>query len=132
MPRTGTGTRTLLQAAGLSLVFGSFLGDFVGGGAVVFADRIAVEIRLFAPQGGCRRRLCGPDHAGAECRSPRARNFPGAGRQISARGSIFLGHPATPDRVARINAIAPPQSGGARLLDAAEWKALKRICAGYR
>ena len=26
-----------IQAAGLSLVFGSFLGDFVGGGAVVFA-----------------------------------------------------------------------------------------------
>ena len=47
-------------------------------------------------------------------------------------GSIFLDHPATPDRVARINAIAPPQSGGATLLDAAEWKALKRICAGYR
>ena len=50
----------------------------------------------------------------------------------SSRGSIFLDHPATPDRVARINAIAPPQSGGATLLDAAEWKALKRICAGYR
>jgi hypothetical protein len=49
-----------------------------------------------------------------------------------SRGSIFLDHPPTPDRVARINAIAPPQSDGATLLDAAEWKALKRICAGYR
>jgi predicted Zn-dependent protease len=49
----------------------------------------------------------------------------------SNRGSIFLGHPATPDRVARINAITTPQSGGATLLDAAEWKALKRICASY-
>ena len=49
-----------------------------------------------------------------------------------SRGSIFLDHPPTPDRVARINAIAPPQSGGATLLDAAEWKALKSICAGHR
>ena len=51
------GIRTLLQAAGLSLVFGSLLGDFVGGGAVVFAAEIAVEIGLFAPQGSRRRRL---------------------------------------------------------------------------
>ncbi|MET0868900.1 MAG: metalloendopeptidase, partial [Pseudorhodoplanes sp.] len=48
-----------------------------------------------------------------------------------SRGSIFLDHPPTPERVARINAIASPQSGGATLLDAAEWRALKRVCAGY-
>ncbi len=33
------GTRSVLQAAGLSLLFGMLLGDFVGGGAVVLAAR---------------------------------------------------------------------------------------------
>ncbi len=51
---------------------------------------------------------------------------------ISKQGLDFPRPSGHPDRVARINAIAPPQSGGATLLDAAEWKALKRICAGYR
>ena len=39
------GLRTLVQAAGLSLVFGSLLGDFVGGGAVVFAAESLLKSR---------------------------------------------------------------------------------------
>ena len=41
--------------------------------------------------------------------------------------TILRDHPATKDRVAAINAIAPPRRGPP-LLDAAEWAALKRIC----
>ena len=37
------GTRTVLQAAGLSFLFGMMLGDFVGGGAVVIAAKTVVR-----------------------------------------------------------------------------------------
>jgi Zn-dependent protease with chaperone function len=126
------GARTLLQAAGLSLVFGSFLGDFVGGGAVVFAAESLLKSAYSR-----HKEAAADDYAvrtmQALSANPRAlATFLARIAGSSKRGSIFLGHPATPDRVARINAIAPPQSGGATLLDAAEWAALKRICTGHR
>jgi Zn-dependent protease with chaperone function len=126
------GIRTLLQAAGLSLVFGSFLGDFVGGGAVV----IAAETLLKSAYSR-HKEAAADDYAVRTMQAlkanPRALAvFLDRVAGSKSRGSIFLDHPPTPDRVARINAIAPPQSDGATLLDAAEWKALKRICAGYR
>ena len=37
------GTRSVLQAAGLSFLFGMLLGDFVGGGAVVFAAKTILQ-----------------------------------------------------------------------------------------
>ena len=37
------GTRSVLQGAGLSLLFGMLLGDFVGGGAVVLAARTILQ-----------------------------------------------------------------------------------------
>jgi len=126
------GTRAILQGTGLSLIFGMLLGDFVGGGAVVLASEKllkssysrgaesradAFAVRTIATAGG----------------DPRALGRFLARITGKARtGSIFLDHPATADRVAHIDAIAPPQSAGATLLDAAEWRALKRICAGYR
>ncbi len=126
------GTRAILQGAGLSLIFGMLIGDFVGGGAVVLASEKLLQsaysrgaesraddfaVRTMAAAGG----------------EPRALGRFLARIAGKARsGSIFLDHPATPDRVARIDATAPPQTAGATLLDAAEWRALKRICAGYR
>lgn len=126
------GARTLLQAAGLSLVFGSFLGDFVGGGAVVFAAESLLKSAYSR-----HKEAAADDYAVRTMQAlnanPRAlATFLARIAGSSKRGSIFLGHPATPDRVARINAIASPQGGGAALLDRAEWAALKRICAGYR
>jgi Zn-dependent protease with chaperone function len=126
------GARTLLQAAGLSLVFGSFLGDFVGGGAVVFAAESLLKSAYSR-----HKEAAADDYAVRTMQAlnanPRAlATFLARIAGSSKRGSIFLGHPATPDRVARINAIASPQGGGAALLDPAEWAALKRICAGYR
>jgi Zn-dependent protease with chaperone function len=126
------GARSILQATGLSLIFGMLIGDFVGGGAVVLASESllksaysreaesradAYAVRTMQAAGGDARALG---------------RFLGRIAGKARSGSIFLDHPATPDRVARIDAIAPPQSGGATLLDAAEWRALKRICAGYR
>jgi Zn-dependent protease with chaperone function len=125
------GVRTLVQAAGLSLVFGSLLGDFVGGGAVVFAAESLLK-SAYSRQ----KETAADDFAVRTMQALNANprslgSFLARIAASSSRGSIFLGHPATPDRVARINAITTPQSGGATLLDAAEWKALKRICAGY-
>jgi Zn-dependent protease with chaperone function len=124
--------RAILQASGLSLIFGMLLGDFVGGGAVVLAGETLLKSAYSRD-----KEAAADDFAVSTMQAvggdPRA-----LGRFLSRiageakQGSIFLDHPATPDRVARIDAIAPPQSGGARLLDAAEWAALKRICAGNR
>lgn len=125
------GVRTLLQAGGLSLIFGSILGDFVGGGAVVFASESLLKSAY------SRRKEAAADEYAVKTMQALGANPRALGTFLSriagkSRGSIFLNHPGTPERVAHINAIAPPQSGGARLLDEAEWSALKRICAGYR
>jgi Zn-dependent protease with chaperone function len=124
------GTRTIIQAAGLSFMFGMLLGDFVGGGAVVFgtkallqssytrdveaaADRFGVE--LMAKAGGDQRalgavlaRIGGAEHPGMK---------------------ILLDHPDTNARIAAINAAATASGPSNPLLEAAEWQALKRICA---
>jgi len=125
------GTRSLIQAAGLSFMFGMLLGDFVGGGAVVLgarallqnsysrdveaaADRFGVE--LMGKIGGDQRalgtvlaRIGGAEHPGMK---------------------ILLDHPETNARVAAINAAATTSGSSTPLLEAAEWQALKRICAG--
>lgn len=126
------GTRAILQATGLSVVFGMLLGDFVGGGAVVIAAETLLKSAYSRD-----KEAAADDYAvrtmlalNADARALGSFLARIAGK--AENGSIFLDHPATEDRVARINAMAPPQSGGASLLDAAEWAALKRICSGYR
>jgi Zn-dependent protease with chaperone function len=125
------GTRSIIQAAGLSFMFGMLLGDFVGGGAVVLgarallqnsysrdveaaADRFGVE--LMGKIGGDQRalgvvlaRIGGAEHPGMK---------------------ILLDHPDTDARVGAINAVATTSGSSTLLLEAAEWQALKRICAG--
>lgn len=126
------GTRAILQKTGLSLIFGILIGDFVGGGAVVLASESLLKSAYSrsAESRADEYAVRTMQAAGADPRALGRFLSRIAGRARS--GSIFLDHPATPDRVSRIDAIAPPQSGGATLLDAAEWRALKRICAGYR
>src|SRR5256886_15163623 len=41
------GTRSVLQAAGLSFLFGMVLGDFVGGGAVIIATKALLQTSYF-------------------------------------------------------------------------------------
>lgn len=124
------GTRSILQAAGLSFLFGMLLGDFVGGGAVVIgakavlqssysreveaaADRYAVE--LIGRAGGDPRalgtilsRLAGANHPGVD---------------------IFSDHPDTKLRLKLIEDLKPAAAPHS-LLEPSEWAALKRICAG--
>jgi predicted Zn-dependent protease len=122
------GTRSILQAAGLSFLFGMLLGDFTGGGLVVIAARTIVQsaysrevenaadrygVELLAKAGGDGRAF-----------GTILERIAGA---IEPGMSILRDHPVTKERIARINAIATPRRGPP-LLDAAEWAALKRIC----
>ena len=123
------GTRSVLEGAGLSLLFGMLLGDFVGGGAVVFAGKTVLQtsysrgveaaadgygVALMSKIGGDPRalgsiltRIAGTTHPGPK---------------------ILSDHPETRDRVAAIEAMAV--SGARRpLLNESEWASLKRICA---
>lgn len=128
------GTRSILQSAGISLIFGMMLGDFVGGAAVVVAAQSLFKARYSRTQ-----EAAADDFAVRTLQelnaNPRAlATFLDrvAGQPQQHGLSILLGHPSVPERVARINAMAPAGKAGAPLLDAAEWQALKRICADHR
>jgi len=123
------GTRTVLQAAGLSFLFGMMLGDFVGGGGVVIAAKTVVRSSY-------SRRV----EAAADIYSvglmQKVGGDPRALAAILARVTadknegikILADHPDTKDRVIAIDAIAPA-GASAPLLGAADWAALKQICA---
>lgn len=124
------GNRNVLEGAGLSFLFGMLLGDFVGGGAVIFAAKTILQtsysrdveasadgygVGLMQTIGGDPRalgtiltKIAGTTHPGPK---------------------LLLDHPDTPSRVTHINSIAG--KGPTRpLLDPAEWAALKRVCSG--
>jgi predicted Zn-dependent protease len=105
------------------------LGDFVGGGGVVIAAKTVVRSSY-------SRRV----EAAADIYSVglmrKAGGDPRALAAILARVTadknegikILADHPDTKDRVIAINAIAPA-GASAPLLGAADWAALKQICA---
>ena len=123
------GTRTVLQTAGLSFLFGMMLGDFVGGGAVVIAARTVLKSSY-------SRRVEAAADAFSVALISDAGGDPHALGAILARivsdknegMKILLDHPETKDRIIAINAVVA--SGATTpLLDAADWSALKMICA---
>jgi Zn-dependent protease with chaperone function len=124
------GTRSVLQAAGLSFLFGLVLGDFVGGGAVIIAAKTVLQlaysreveaaadlysVELMAKAGGDPRAL--------------AAVLTRITGSIEPGAKILLNHPQTKDRVAAIRAAAEGRPG-TPMLEASEWAALRRICAG--
>jgi Zn-dependent protease with chaperone function len=124
------GTRSMLQSAGLSLMFGMLLGDFVGGGAVVLAARALIQssysrdVELAADAFGAAlvARIGGDAAAlGGILTRIEGERKPGV--------RIWADHPYAAARVRAIAAIAPPASR-APLLDAEQWAALRRICSG--
>jgi Zn-dependent protease with chaperone function len=124
------GTRSVLQSAGLSLLFGMLLGDFVGGGAVVIAARTVlssaysreVETHADAFAVDLMTRL------GRDGRALGAILARIAGT-IEPGVKLLADHPDTKARVVAIDKSAVAVSGAA-LIDAPEWTALKQICAG--
>jgi Zn-dependent protease with chaperone function len=123
------GTRSVLQGAGLSLLFGMLLGDFVGGGAVVIAAKTLIQssysrgVELAADAFSAR--LMGQVGADATALGTMLTRIEGE-RKPGVR--IWLDHPYVAERVRAIAATASP-AAGPPLLDAEQWAALKRICA---
>jgi Zn-dependent protease with chaperone function len=123
------GTRTVLQTAGLSFLFGMMLGDFVGGGAVVIAARTVLKSSY------SRRAETAADAYSVDLMQ-KAGGDPHALGVILARIvedkdqgiKLLLDHPETKDRIAAIDAVAVPRPT-APFLAAADWSALKQICA---
>lgn len=124
------GTRSVLQSAGLSFLFGMVLGDFVGGGAVILAARSVLSSAY------SREVEAAADRFSVDLMS----RIGGDGRALGVvleriAGAIEPGipvladHPETNARVLAISGMAAPGSGAA-LLDGPEWTALKRICTG--
>ena len=125
------GTRSVLQSAGLSFLFGMLLGDFVGGSAVVIGARAVLQSSY------SRDVESAADRYGVELMA-RAGGDPRALGAVLTRiaGAIHPGmvilsdHPDTKARVAVINELAASRAPTQPLLEPSEWAALKRICTG--
>ena len=125
------GTKAVLQAGGLSFLFGMLLGDFVGGGAVVIAAKTVLQSSY------SREAEAAADAYGAELMIKANGNARALATMLAKIGGatepgmkILLDHPETKARVAAINKIAASTRPGTPFLNAAEWAALKRLCAG--
>jgi Zn-dependent protease with chaperone function len=124
-------TRSVIQTAGLSFLFGMVLGDFVGGGAVVMASKALLQTS-YSREVEERADRYGTELVDKIGGNPRAlgdilvriegSNHPGM--------KLLLDHPDTQERLAAINSLAPARNA-TKLLGPAEWSALKRICAGH-
>jgi Zn-dependent protease with chaperone function len=124
------GTKAMLEGAGLSFLFGMLLGDFVGGGAVVYAAKSVLQ-SSYSRETETAADAYGTDlmnKAGADARAL-ATILEKTGGATEPGMKILLDHPETKARVISINkraATRPPLP----LLEAGEWAALKQICAG--
>ena len=123
------GTKSVLQAGGLSFLFGMLLGDFVGGGAVILAAKTVLQSSY------SREAEAAADAYGAALMTKAGGNARALATMLAKIGgatepgmTILLDHPTTKARVAAINALAAG-TPGAPMLSPAEWAALKRICA---
>ncbi|MEX0841193.1 MAG: M48 family metallopeptidase [Xanthobacteraceae bacterium] len=124
------GMKAIMEAAGLSFLFGILLGDFVGGGAVVVAARSVLESSY------SRETEAAADSYAVAVMNMAGRDADALGRILARVGDmhgsapeILLEHPATEDRIAAIHALAAPPTTSP-LLTSGEWAALKQICAG--
>jgi len=123
------GTKSVLEAGGLSFLFGMLLGDFVGGGAVVLAAKSVLQSSY------TREAEAAADAYGAALMTKAGGNAHALATMLAKIGGatepgmkILLDHPETQARVRAINALAASPAGPP-LLSATEWAALKRICA---
>jgi Zn-dependent protease with chaperone function len=123
------GTKAVLEAGGLSLLFGMLLGDFTGGSAVIVAARTVLQTaysrsaEAAADEFGARLVYkVGGDPRALGAILVRVSDKPGSGPHF------LLDHPEAQERAAAIEKIGQPSPLRA-LLTPAEWNALKGICA---
>lgn len=127
------GVRAVIQAGGLSFLFGMLIGDFSGGGAAVIAMRTVLQSSY------SRETEAAADAYGAALIAKLGRDPRALGTILmriagtpGPTAKILLSHPDARERADAIEAIAraaptaPAPSDG--LLTGAEWAALKRIC----
>ena len=122
------GTKSVLETAGLSLLFGMLLGDFTGGGAVIIAARTVLQTAY------SRTAEAAADEFGARLMYKVGGDPQAIGAfllRISGTAAVMphflLDHPAAQERADAIAKIAQP-SPMAALLSPPEWEALKSIC----
>jgi Zn-dependent protease with chaperone function len=122
------GTKSVLEAAGLSLLFGMLLGDFTGGGAVIVAARGVLRTAY------SRTAEAAADEFGARLMHKVGGDPHALGAillRISGPAAVMphflLDHPAAQERADAIAKIAQPSPLKA-LLSPPEWEALKSIC----
>jgi Zn-dependent protease with chaperone function len=125
------GTRAVLEAGGLSLLFGMLLGDFVGGGAVVFAAKSILQSSY------TREAEAAADTYGTNLMNKAGGDARGLATMLEKIGGatepgtkILLDHPETKARVAAITKAAASPVPPTPFLDSSEWAALKSICSG--
>lgn len=122
------GTKSVLQAGGLSLLFGMLLGDFVGGGAVVLAAKTVLQLSY------SRQVETAADAYAAELMNEAGGDARALGTMLDKIGgatepgaTILLDHPETRSRIAAIARLADPRPS-TPLLAPEEWAALQNIC----
>jgi Zn-dependent protease with chaperone function len=125
------GTRSILQGAGLSFLFGMLLGDFVGGGAMVVAATTVLRSSY------SREVERAADAYAIELTSKAGSDPQALARMLAriaddkGRGpKVLLDHPEAAERIAAINAVPRASAPATPLLGPGEWAALKRICDG--
>lgn len=123
------GTKSVLETAGLSLLFGMLLGDFTGGGAAIIAARMVLQTAY------SRAAETTADEFGANLMYKVGGDPHALGAillRISGKGlaapHFLLDHPEAQQRADAIAKIAQPSPMKA-LLTPTEWDALKSICA---
>jgi Zn-dependent protease with chaperone function len=122
------GTKSVLEAAGLSLLFGMLLGDFTGGSAVAVATRTVLQTAY------SRTAEAAADEFGARLMNKVGGDPQALGAILlrisgtaAAMPHFLLDHPAAQERADAIAKTAQPSPMGA-LLSPPEWEALKSIC----
>jgi Zn-dependent protease with chaperone function len=127
--------RALIHNGGTSFLIGLLLGDFTGGGAVIFASR-----QLLQASHSREAEHEADDYATTVMRKLGRSPVPMAelllrltgeqGKQLGGF-TILNSHPLTEDRLALAKKSDAPNSGP-EILSPAEWQALKAVCQGKR
>jgi Zn-dependent protease with chaperone function len=122
------GMRSLLQASGLSLLLGTLMGDYVGGGAMVMAARgvLTPAYTREAEAAADRYAVDLMARAGGNARALGALLARISG-SIEPKAAFVADHPDPLRRAASM--AAAPDAAGPALLGAEDWAQLKRICA---
>jgi Zn-dependent protease with chaperone function len=124
------GTQSVLQAAGLSFLFGLVLGDFVGGGAVIIAGKAVLQL-AYSREVEAAADLYAVDlmtKAGSDPRALASILGRIAGN-VEPGAKLLQNHPDTRQRIATIRRVAA-DNAGTPMLSPTDWAALQRVCSG--